>query len=1060
MNKSLALASSAPLLLTIACGGGGSSASGGGAGGMQVEVASNGFGKLLPHSIFRADAQGQPTTNLIEIRTQDDLYGNVTADNPVLPPILWQATAQLPNGEPGNHFLYVRFRQPLDVDSVLEPAAGAVFASSLKGTIQVLAYDPGLNKTEPVQGRAFIGGSSYGPDLDPDNPGDLEFERWVELVDGPNGPTVSALIPEAVGFPGTQSASTFGGIRDLVDPRTFLFVVDTDGNLATHETFPAGRQIGMRMTREVRSTSNRRLAYEAFASSAVGSDGAPPEVAIAGTGLPDVVPGNGDIDVDPDTTLRVRFTEPVQPLSVGDLDDGTPPSLGAGIQLAFGPQTARVEVPFAVQVPSVFDLSTLVLIPSYTFPGSAPAGVQASCGNFSQIDIAIRTGQFRDLRQTVNTRDASTFFRTAQAPGLVNAPVAPDAVYIARGGSQPGLSVIDLNGFGAGTGNPTFDPAHRILEGNTNYPNNPNVQLQGAAIFPPLTEGHCTFDGGSPGVFTLAKDSSLGDVVAGFPVLESAGDMALGHSLDGVFNNAAPFGCQAGGGNLCAGIGLKVLQIAAGDTNTLAPAGTSAALNIIKIVTGGENLVSFAPHPNPPPLIFPPLCLAPLIGGQEPSSVDNGVGVTTTGGVIGVGLEQLLKPGQLPLGRPSTETPPDGLLAREQNMFFLGPSRPPLQGVGTCAQYIMRQQIGQFLYVVDRQGGEIVVYNSNRFFVVERISLPDPTSLAMSPDLDLLAVSNQGADLVSFIDVDPSSATFHKVVKSTRVGRGPTGIAWDPGNEDILVCNQLESTLSILSALNLEERKRVQNQLQGPFEVAITPRQLPGLGFSRNVYLAYILNADNSVAVFESGPDGIQGWGFDDVVGRLPFTFQRPKAIQPDHRNLNSAVWIAHENQLSLNGQPTGLPGGAVTNVALTTAAQGQVSLDPGSFGTPNLRDLGFSIASSIGSDQLTGVPVDLAFDNQRNRSALTNFSTPYSAGFPTNVNGKSLVKGNAGTFQSANTPRFMFVAVPNSREGSGVVDVIDLEGGSLRFDTNPFDTGVQSIQASGVAFVMDYFRQ
>ena len=1061
MNKRLAFVACTGALLA-ACGGGGSS-SGSTSNRMFVEVASNGFGKLLPHQMFVADAAGLPTSELIEITREEDLFNNLTPDNPVLPPTVWDPAAILPNGDGGNHFIYARFRLPIDVSSVLEPSQGAVFDDNLAGPIRVLGFDPVTQKTIPISGRAFIGGFTYGSNADPDSPGDLLFEQWVELVDGANGPVVRALVPEAVGFPGTQSTNTFGGISDLVDERTFLFIPDADNNLATHETFPAGQQILMRMTTDVRSSTNRRLGADSLASSTVGLDTVCPEVAIQGQQAePQVVPGNGQIDIDPATPISVRFTEPIDLLSIGELNSGGVPALGAGIQLAFGPVVSRVEVPFGVRVPSVYDLSAIELVPAYTFPGSPPAGVQSNCGDFGTVDVQIQSGQFGDLTGELNTIDASTFFVTAEAPGLVNAPVTPDTIYVGRGGSSPAISVIDLNGFGASTGNPTYDPARPILQGNSNYPNNPNVQLQGNAIFPPLANGSCTFDGGSEGVFTLTKDSSLSDRLTGFPTIESVSDMALGHGLDGVFNNGAPFGCQAGGGNLCAQTATKLLNIGAGDTNTLAPSGTNVSVATIKIVSGGENLASFSPHPNPPPLTYPPLCLSPLIGGAEPSSVDNGMAAFTVGGgtVQTSNLQQLLKPGLRPLGTPETNTPPDGLLVREQNTFYLGPSRPPLMGV-TCTAYLLRQQIGQFLYVADRQAGEIVIYNSNRFFVVDRIPLPDPTSLAMSPNLDFLAVSNQSADVVSFIDIDPTSGTFHEVVKTTRVGRGPTGIAWDPGNEDILVCNTLESSLSVISALNLDLRKTVRSQLDGPLEVAITTRQLPGIAFSRNVYFAYVLNSDGSLALFESGPDGIAGWGFDDVVGRLPFTFDRAKTIQPDHRSVSPNVWVVHENKLDLDGNPTGLPGGAISNVGIASANIGQQGLDPGSFGSPGLRDLGFAVFSSIGSDVLTGVPTDIAFDNQRNRSALTNIvNPPYSAGVPLNVNGKSLVKPNGGGFVPVNTPRFMFVAVPSSEEGPGVVDVIDLESGLLRFDTNPYESGIQSIQVPGVRVLMDYFRQ
>jgi hypothetical protein len=58
------------------------------------------------------------------------------------------------------------------------------------------------------------------------------------------------------------------------------------------------------------------------------------------------------------------------------------------------------------------------------------------------------------------------------------------------------------------------------------------------------------------------------------------------------------------------------------------------------------------------------------------------------------------------------------------------------------------------------------------------------------------------------------------------------------------------------------------------------------------------------------------------------------------------------------------------------------------------------------------------------------------------------------------NAPQFMFAAVPTSSQGPGVVDVIFLEGGFQRFDTNPFDDGTQSIPVDGVSKVMHFFRQ
>ncbi|MCP4223377.1 MAG: beta-propeller fold lactonase family protein, partial [Actinomycetia bacterium] len=189
----------------------------------------------------------------------------------------------------------------------------------------------------------------------------------------------------------------------------------------------------------------------------------------------------------------------------------------------------------------------------------------------------------------------------------------------------------------------------------------------------------------------------------------------------------------------------------------------------------------------------PPTCISPYIAGQEPTSVDtSGTGTPT-------GIVNLLVPGAFPQGNPALQIPPQGMLAKELNTYFQGPSTPQTQA-SACASYQIRQQIGNFLYVVDRVRREVVVLNSNRFNVIDRILVSDPTSLAISPDVTFLAVSNQGSNTVSFIDINPASSNFHQVVKTTPVGKGPAGIAWEPDNEDILVCNEADGSMSIISA--------------------------------------------------------------------------------------------------------------------------------------------------------------------------------------------------------------------------------------------------------------------
>jgi hypothetical protein len=292
------------------------------------------------------------------------------------------------------------------------------------------------------------------------------------------------------------------------------------------------------------------------------------------------------------------------------------------------------------------------------------------------------------------------------------------------------------------------------------------------------------------------------------------------------------------------------------------------------------------------------------------------------------------------------------------------------------------------------------------------------------------------------------------------VGDAPRGISWDSANEDILVCNEAGNSLSIISASTLQVRKTVGSQLNQPFAVAITPRQI-GFGFNRQVYFAYILNRNGTVAVFESGPNSVNGWGYDDVIGIMPYTFQNPQTIQPDHLNLNSGIWIAHEGPLdpvTSQAGPAGTP--ALTQIGIVSGFFGAIPLNAQSLLIPNFRDMAYGIRVSLGPETLSGIPVDIAFDNMRNFSGLTNyFTNDFAAGFPAVVNGKSLVRIVNNALLASNAPAHIFVAVPNPQQGSeGLVQVLTSSG--LLEDTNPFEPGTQSIEVTGATVLMDYFRQ
>ena len=1055
------LGTAAILLPACGAGGGGSSKAS-----MDLAQVSSGFDQLLPHKVLKVDDQGNPTQQLLSIRTDADLITNVTATNPILPVPYYPTDAILPSGDAGNHFVYIEFTSDIDVSSVLDGSPGAQATGNLSGTVTLDALDPTTGAITTVHARAFIDGHTYGNTVIPGSiPATLPYEHWVALspvtgrpialdVTDPNG----VVSQPGANFPGV--AHDFTGAEKLISPHTLVLVADTNGDLSDNESFPAGRELRLRATTAVRNTQGSFQKRQASVVFTVGPDTLQPEVARTPPPLnnPLITPSNNSTDVDPLTNVKVEFTEDIQPWSLGSLPNGSAPLPSSSIAVTFGPATASVSVPFHVKPISVYDLTTYELIPAFNFPGEGPDTFQ--CGVFNRVTVTINPQQMKDLVANQNLLGGNSFFDTGEGPGLVNAPVLPDTIYLGRSGAVPGISVIDLNGFGQSTGVPTYDQDNPV-EGNTNFPNNPNVKLHAALVYPPLAPGNCTINGGSAGVFTLTKDSSLGDLLVRAPILTSIGDMMAGHSLDSTFNNGpAPFGCQAGGGNFCAFDQIKVIAPVV-NGNALQPpglAGGGTTQTIGTISPGAENLVSWAPHPNPPTLAFPPLCISPYIGGQEPTSVDSFTLPPTVGG-------NLLGPGD-PFGNPFAQPnalPPSGLLTPEQNCFFQGPSRPDPTGVN-CLNYMIRQQIGQYVYVIDRGRQEVVVLNSNRMTVIDRIPLSDPTTLAMSPNLNLLAVANQLSDLVSFIDIDPNSATFHQIVQETIVGHRPRGIAWEPGDEDILVCNEADNSLSVISASSLTVRKTVSSQLDGPFEVAITPRQMCW-GFNRLVYFGWILNRSGRVAIFESGPNSVNGWGYDNIIGIANTTFNSPKTMQPDHVDLRGGVWIVHEGPIDiatgsvLSGQSDI---GAVSKLVIESAISGALPLNFQSLLVPQFRDLFLGVPVSLGSDKLSGVPVDVAFDDMRNMSGINNlipvgFS---SASGSVPVNGKGLVRGACPNPIAANHPRYMFVAVPTPLNGEGVVDVIRIDQNNSLTDTNAYHAGTQSVSAPDVQVLMDFFRQ
>lgn len=952
----------------------------------QVTSISTGRGTVYPYRIRQVDTFGNPTSTVLNIENIDTLKANVNGNNGVLPVASLSPVAELPDGSPGNHFLHFEFSHKLEVDSILSPLLANQNNSGLTGNLNVLAYDPVTEATTTLQGRGFVNGFTYY------NVGGVL--QKVEAVRA-SGDNITVVDSRAAGFP------SYAGADALVNNKSFVFVADTDNDLSTIETFPTGMLLRLVVTNAVRDNEGHVLEQEVCTATTVDADPNPPQVLGYSTALPEIAPGNGQTGVDPTTTLLVRFNKPVQPGDVGSFFDPqnlTPP-LG-GLTLAVTAAAQTFSVIYHADPLSYGDLCNYRITPAYNLPGQAV------------VNVTVQNSTIRSLTNQLIGVAVSTTFTTADGPGIVNAPVAPEAIYLGIGGAEPGVSVIDLNGFGQGTGdlnNTRFMPGI-----------NPNIGLPG--IVPALSPGTTNLDAGSAGTLTLVKDSNLQTRLLRDPIVGEIGDIHIGAPLDLVFNNE----------------NINVNTTRANQVNPVSGQRVSG------------NTITQPPFPNPPRLVFPPPNPNRAIFGEEPT-------VTSSNGPPGNIITAVPPCATSPLnllvqGNPfASQTGAVGIYGNLLMGTFFGPQPPPLSPPPPppYCPFTSRQQVGHFLYVLDRDNRQVLVLNSNRFTILDTIRLSDPISMAMAPDMTRLAVTNFASASVSFVDIDPTSQSFNQVVGETRVERGPTGISWQPDGEDVLVVSTDANFMTIISAQDYSVRRTVSGFLSAPIAVVPTERFL-GTGFGQGVYYAYILNSNGSVAVYESGPDGVNGIGFNDVIGTVPnLTFPRARSMVLDGSS-NGSVLIGHVDEF---GQ------GQVSRMAMTSSP-GATPLNPNSGGfiqPPTFRQKEWGVTQRIGGlnsttpvhDLLSGNSVvDIALDEMVNVGGAPGQPTQFNQTnrvVPYGHSGKQTVKVLGGLVTPF-TPKLMFVGLSDV----GKVDIFEVTSGRK----------VVTLNVPGVRVVSSYWRQ
>ncbi len=977
-------------LAVLAGCGGGSKKNSANRGSFLLSQISTGQGQVFPYRIRQLDSLGNPTTTILNIESIDTLHQYATSANGVLPPATLPDTTTLPDGSPGNNFLQFRFTHELKPESILSGDQAAIQTNSgLTSAISVLAYDPVTEASVMAKGRGFVGGYTYVRE------NNQLVLKQVVTVDGSGNVMVDPSYPELDGFP-----RGFTGDEDLVAPNSFVFVADSDQDLRTLETFdPGNNNLVLRLivNNSVRDTDERVLAQEACTATTVGSDPNPANVlGFSGSRVPEISPGNGQTGVSPLTDVYVTFNKPVQPVDVGTFftTSNLTPAAG-GIALNVTINEATFSILYYADPVAYGDLCTYRIRPAYSLPGKSTVTFSVTRDSVHAVKDNMPLGV-----------DVATTFATGRGPGIINAPVSPDAIYIGIGGSDPGISVIDLNGYGQGTnglepdaqGNPTLDPTQTFFALN-----NPNIGQPG--LVPSLGPGSSQLDAGSNGPLTLVEDTSGNTNLVGSPILNNVADIHVGCPLDLVYNN-------------------ENINVNAGPQNQI---------NLSSGVVQPGNCIAISTHPNPPRLRFPPPNPSKAIFAEEP---------TYTGGPIP--KANLLVPGN----RPDF---------RQRNFpgVFYGPAPapssppPPPQFI----PYESRQQIGHFLYVLDHENRQILVLNSNRFTVLDAIAVTDPQSMTMSPSLGLIAVSNFSSSTVSFIDIDPRNPTFNTIVATTETAAGPSQLAWQPDGETIVVACKLANAVTIVSASDFSVLKIVSGNVVDPIGIAVTERYI-NTGNASGIYYAYILNSNGTVAVFESGPDGTNGIGFNDIIGTVQPVFRRPTGIRMDYTSGLGGFYVSHLDDSNV---------AAVSRCELTSSPQGQLPIQQQT-GTgfqlpPTFRQKEWTVTERYGGSdptlslnlRLSGNSVsDFVFDEMNNVGVFPNQRTPNNGSLGTSVIGHSakgtvLINPQGGPVRPY-TPAYLFVAMGDT----GKIDIIDVVA----------RVKVKTIDVPGVTILSSYWRQ
>ncbi|MHC4944147.1 MAG: YncE family protein [Planctomycetota bacterium] len=812
-------------------------------------------------------------------------------------------------------------------------------------------------------------------------------------------------------------------------------------------------------------------------------------------------PFNGNISPIP-TIYGIKIPSPNPCANNGIHRDPIGPNLSIESTLFYSdgsPSYVRGIIPFRVHPLHQNNLCTYVLNPVIDLPGSDDLGsppLGNDQGSFTRMRLTVKlwiadqndltgkptefafppvnmgvTGYF-GLSGENNTTDYEQTFTVEAGGRYVNAPVSPHAIYYTMG--NKGLGVVDLDGNGFTTNNPKFQKAvlvtsqkHFFKYGNAGMGNgNTSAYAARATVTGAPPGATMSYIGlgaetpmpgineGSKGIDEIVKDSKGSAQL--FPDPNSKEktfnitDVEVGDFLDTVYFDTGNEWVE------------KSYHL--------------SAINPLAEGAWANNMISTPPTPNPPPLTIPIGMRATDVIFDDFNIIDEGafvimgkevftVDLTVTGlpsayhtGFIHLNpADQAGTPNDMPFP-PNPDFWIDGVIIGT-GPINIGPIQVDYQNLGPIAEsstigfgwyYGSRQQIGNFLFVADKANNVVQVLNSNTMDVITTLSgLSAPDSVAVSPDLRTLYVSNSGGQSISVFNVDPNSDDFLNTIAEILVGIQPKGICCQPENESVFVCNYGNSTISIINPKTNSVRKTMSSLLKKPWDMVCGPRQIQ-FGFGTQVFHGYVSNyGGDNVLIYESGPSGYGGVGYDDILDPVPEVGENGQKFLPIQEP-RGIIWdVAASGQYTLVGgcfvgHRSGSHG-VVTRIEFTSqqGTWGPIFLIPNSGaigGTPGFGKRQFLITAQWGGldNPLSGNAVaDIALPDYNRNSWLTE-SWQATGNLNFNVtnlgdlwgpqtflpmNNKSPIRIVTGAYQQTFNPDLLFVAFLNNP----VIDVVDV---------------------------------